>query len=94
MAAGWVARVGSVNERPGITGISHFFEHMMFKGTDTIGTRDPEKDARYRAEQKAIRDEINRLVWTGSTTASSRARSTIPGIRPTTRSNSACCGPG
>ena len=46
VSAGWVARVGSVNERPGITGISHFFEHMMFKGTDTIGTRDPEKDAR------------------------------------------------
>jgi len=64
VSAGWVAKVGSVNERPGITGISHFFEHMMFKGTDTIGTRDPAKDARYRAEQKAIRDEINRLVWT------------------------------
>jgi len=64
VSAGWIARVGSVNERPGITGISHFFEHMMFKGTGTIGTRDPEKDARYRAEQKAIRDEINRIVWT------------------------------
>lgn len=64
VSAGWVARVGSVNERPGITGISHFFEHMMFKGTDTIGTRDPAKDARYRAEQKKLRDEINRLVWT------------------------------
>jgi predicted Zn-dependent peptidase len=64
VSAGWVAKVGSVNERPGITGISHFFEHMMFKGTDTIGTRDPEKDARYRTEQKALRDEINRLVWT------------------------------
>ena len=25
VSAGWVARVGSVNERPGITGISHFF---------------------------------------------------------------------
>ncbi len=64
VSAGWVAKVGSVDERPGITGISHFFEHMMFKGTDTIGTRDPAKDATYRAEQKAIRDEINRLVWT------------------------------
>jgi predicted Zn-dependent peptidase len=64
VSAGWVARVGSVNERPGITGISHFFEHMMFKGTDTIGTRDPARDATFRAEQKAIRDEINRLVWT------------------------------
>ena len=30
---GWVAHVGSANERPGITGISHFFEHMMFKGS-------------------------------------------------------------
>jgi zinc protease len=26
-------RVGSRNERPGITGIAHFFEHMMFNGT-------------------------------------------------------------
>lgn len=25
--------VGSKNERPGITGISHLFEHLMFKGT-------------------------------------------------------------
>jgi predicted Zn-dependent peptidase len=64
VSAGWVARVGSVNERPGITGISHFFEHMMFKGTRTIGTRDPERDARFRAEQKEVRDQINRLVWT------------------------------
>lgn len=64
VSAGWVARVGSVNERPGITGISHFFEHMMFKGTDTIGTRDPARDATFRAEQKAVRDEINRLTWT------------------------------
>jgi len=26
-------RVGSRNERPGITGIAHYFEHMMFQGT-------------------------------------------------------------
>jgi len=64
VSAGWVARVGSVNERPGITGISHFFEHMMFKGTGTIGTRDPDRDATFRAEQKALRDAINRTVWT------------------------------
>jgi zinc protease len=30
-------RVGSRNERPGITGISHFLEHMMFKGTPKYG---------------------------------------------------------
>lgn len=30
----WV-RVGSRNEVPGITGLAHFFEHMMFNGTTT-----------------------------------------------------------
>jgi predicted Zn-dependent peptidase len=64
IAAGWVAKVGSVNERPGITGISHFFEHMMFKGTRTIGTRDAELDAQYMARQKAIKDQLNDLAWT------------------------------
>ncbi len=63
IAAGWLAKVGSVNERPGITGISHFFEHMMFKGTDTIGTRDPKRDAEYRARQKDLRDRINAMTW-------------------------------
>jgi len=28
-------RAGGRNERPGITGLSHFFEHMMFLGTST-----------------------------------------------------------
>jgi zinc protease len=30
-------KVGSINERPGITGISHLFEHLMFRGTETLG---------------------------------------------------------
>jgi len=30
-------RVGSRDERPGITGISHFFEHMMFNGSQHFG---------------------------------------------------------
>jgi zinc protease len=29
-------KVGSRNERPGITGISHFFEHMMFNGSKNV----------------------------------------------------------
>ena len=36
IALGWMARVGSADERPGMTGIAHLFEHMMFKGTRTI----------------------------------------------------------
>jgi len=33
----FVHRVGSRNERPGITGLSHFFEHMMFNGAKKYG---------------------------------------------------------
>ena len=31
-------QVGSRNEKPGITGISHFLEHMMFKGWTRAGS--------------------------------------------------------
>jgi zinc protease len=31
--------VGSRNERPGITGLSHFFEHMMFNGAKKYGPK-------------------------------------------------------
>jgi len=30
-------RIGSRNERPGTTGLSHFFEHMMFNGSKKYG---------------------------------------------------------
>jgi predicted Zn-dependent peptidase len=58
VAGGWVAKVGSVNERPGITGISHLFEHMMFKGSHVIGTRDYEKDVRLIEEQERTQDQM------------------------------------
>ena len=32
-------RIGSRNERPGTTGISHFFEHMMFNGAKRYGPK-------------------------------------------------------
>jgi len=56
VSGGWVAHVGSANERPGITGIAHLFEHMMFKGTPTIGTKDATKDLEIIAEQERVRD--------------------------------------
>ena len=60
IAGGWVAHVGSANERPGITGIAHLFEHMMFKGTPTIGTKDFQKDLKIIAEQEKVREAMRR----------------------------------
>jgi predicted Zn-dependent peptidase len=41
---------GSVDDPSGATGIAHMFEHMAFKGTDSIGSRD------WSAEKKALHE--------------------------------------
>jgi predicted Zn-dependent peptidase len=53
-------RVGSVNERPGITGMSHFHEHMMFKGTYSMGIKPGtlEKDMEYDRQIDALMDHV------------------------------------
>jgi predicted Zn-dependent peptidase len=58
IAGGWVAHVGSSNERPGITGIAHLFEHMMFKGTRTIGTKNYQRDQELITQQEEIRSQM------------------------------------
>jgi predicted Zn-dependent peptidase len=60
VSAGWISRVGSVNERPGITGISHLFEHMMFKGTHIVGTTDIAQDLKLMANMDAVKAEIRK----------------------------------
>ena len=60
IAAGWVARVGSVNERPGITGLSHLFEHMMFKGTHAVGTKDIAGNLKLIKEMDDVRAELRK----------------------------------
>ncbi len=58
-------RVGSINERPGITGIAHLNEHMMFKGTQMMGVTDFEK---HRAIDNQIDDVMKKIYrekfWT------------------------------
>ncbi|MCX6871053.1 MAG: pitrilysin family protein, partial [Verrucomicrobia bacterium] len=58
ISGGWVAHVGSSNEKPGMTGIAHLFEHMMFKGTPTLGTKDAVKDREIMEQQERLREEI------------------------------------
>jgi predicted Zn-dependent peptidase len=44
-----IVNTGSAQEVPGITGLAHMFEHMAFKGSDMIGTKD------WKAEEAALR---------------------------------------
>jgi predicted Zn-dependent peptidase len=50
--------VGSVNESLGDTGIAHMLEHLLFKGTTTIGTRDITRERAVLRQQDAVNDSI------------------------------------
>ena len=49
-----MVHAGSKNEDTAATGVAHYFEHIMFKGTDRIGTTD-------WAKEKPILDSISDL---------------------------------
>jgi predicted Zn-dependent peptidase len=51
-------RVGSVNERPGATGIAHLLEHLFFKGTKSIGTNNHEAEKTLLQEMDILYDSI------------------------------------
>jgi predicted Zn-dependent peptidase len=59
-----VVRVGGSDELPGDTGISHMLEHMAFKGTKTIGTKDYSKERplleRYESIMHQLGGQIER----------------------------------
>lgn len=61
-------RVGGKNDPAETTGLAHYFEHLMFKGTEQFGTTD------YAAE-KPLLDEIERLfeVYRKTTDENERA---------------------
>jgi hypothetical protein len=51
-------KVGSIEEKKGESGLAHFFEHMAFKGTDKIGTKDFSKETHPRRGGRT-----RRLPW-------------------------------
>ncbi len=61
-------RVGGKNDPAETTGLAHYFEHLMFKGTQNFGTSD------YKAEEPLL-DEIERLfeVYRKTTDEAERA---------------------
>ncbi len=56
-------KVGSINERPGITGIAHMHEHMMFKGTKVMGVTEFDKDAAIDRKIDERMDQIYREIF-------------------------------
>ena len=56
--------MGAFNEAPGELGAAHFLEHLMFKGTHTLGTTNWEAEARLHAvmasTEAALIEELNR----------------------------------
>jgi len=42
--AGWVVGSGAADDPEGSTGISHFIEHMMFKGTRSVGSHEIDRE--------------------------------------------------
>jgi predicted Zn-dependent peptidase len=50
--------VGSSDEVKGITGLAHIFEHMAFKGTKTIGTKNYQEESKVLAQVDKTFDEL------------------------------------
>lgn len=48
------ANVGGSDERIGIWGVSHFLEHMAFKGTTEVGTKDIKAEKKLMAKMDAV----------------------------------------
>ena len=53
--------VGGLDERTGHTGVAHLYEHMAFKGTRTLGTKDHEKERPLLAELDRLNQTIEEL---------------------------------
>jgi predicted Zn-dependent peptidase len=50
---------GSVDDPSGATGIAHMFEHMAFKGTETIGSKNWPEEQKAIAEEEAVYDRLD-----------------------------------
>jgi predicted Zn-dependent peptidase len=53
--------VGSMYEGPGTSGLSHMYEHMMFKGTKRLGTSDFSKEQKWLSKIDSVDALIGRL---------------------------------
>ena len=55
-------KVGSADERPGITGSAHLLEHMLFKGTKILGTTNYDAEAPLMAGIDTLAHELTQAI--------------------------------
>ena len=55
-------RVGGKNDPKETTGLAHYFEHLMFKGTEQFGTRDYEAEKPYLDEIESLYEEYRTIT--------------------------------
>ena len=60
-------QVGGVNEVRGRTGMAHLLEHLLFKGTETLGTRNAAAERALFVRMDALQDSILALEARGDT---------------------------
>jgi predicted Zn-dependent peptidase len=58
-------KVGAVDEPRGETGTAHLLEHMLFKGTKTLGTRDYKQEEKLLQAMDAVAERIDREMMRG-----------------------------
>lgn len=70
--------VGGVNEQVGLTGLAHLYEHMAFKGTRTVGTRDYEREQAVLDDLTLVGNELDRREREESTRAETEGKPYVP----------------
>lgn len=70
--------VGGVNEQVGLTGLAHLYEHMAFKGTRTVGTRDYEREQAVLDDLTLVGNELDRREQEESSRAETEGKPYTP----------------
>ncbi len=75
------ANVGAVDEADGKTGVAHYLEHLAFKGTQRIGTRDFQAEREILDRQDRVFDEILAAEGVGSQGEAAELRERLEVLR-------------
>ncbi|MGG6293233.1 M16 family metallopeptidase [Leptolyngbya sp. AN02str] len=73
--------VGAAEEAPGKTGAAHFLEHLAFKGTSRIGTRDYEQEQQVLNELDRVFDQLQAAKAANQTDEITRLQQTFDTLK-------------